>query len=183
MSLKDRIRNFVRGGVTPEQVEKDFLIKNGLKLGENVRNYSPFGIDSEWPWLISIGDNTIISTNVKILAHDAATGFLGVGTKVGRVDIGKNCFIGSGTIVLCDTTIGDNVIIGAGSVVTKDLKSNCVYAGNPARFICTIDEIKEKHENSGIIFDQYRWNEWINAPIEDKEHMNNKCKDSHGYVK
>ena len=32
-------------------------------------------------------------------------------------------------------TIGDNVIIGAGSVVTKDIPSNCVVVGNPARII------------------------------------------------
>lgn len=159
------------------------MLANRLKLGENVRNYSPFGIDSEWPWLISIGDNTMISTNVKILAHDASTGFLGLGTKVGRVDIGKNCFIGSGTIVLCDTNIGDNVIVGAGSVVTKDLEPNAVYAGIPAKFICTIEQLKEKHLNCGIAFDKYRWNEWKTASLEEKEEMYQKCQESHGYVK
>ena len=184
MKIKSIFRRIVRlGGVTPEQNELDILLKNGLKLGKNVRNYSPFGIDSEWHWLISIGDNTMISTNVKILAHDASTGFLGVGTKIGRVDIGKNVFIGSGTIVLCDTRIGDNVIVGAGSVVTKDLKSNAVYAGVPARFICTTEQLKEKHINSGISFDKYSWNKWKSASLEEKEEMYRKCQECHGYVK
>ncbi len=183
MNLKCIIRKFVRGREASEQAELKFLLDDGLKLGENVRNYSPFGIDSEWPWLISIGNNTMISTNVKILAHDASTGFLGIGTKVGRVDIGCNCFIGSGSIILCDTKIGDNVIIGAGSVVTKNLQSNCVYAGNPAKLICTIDQLKEKHKNSGVVFDKYRWNEWKNATLEEKEEMRLECEKMHGYVK
>lgn len=51
------------------------------------------------------------------------------------VHIGKNCFIGDRTIVLPGVTIGDEVVIGAGSVVTKDIPSNSVAVGNPARVI------------------------------------------------
>lgn len=182
MGVKSIIRRLVRG-ISPEQNERKYLIEHGLKLGKNVRCYSPYGIDSEWPWLISIGDNTMISSNVKVLVHDASTGFLGLGTKIGRVDIGKNCFIGSGSIVLCGTRIGDNVIVGAGSIVTKDLDSDCVYAGNPARKICTCKELREKYLNKGIVFDKYRWDEWINASIHDKEEMYKICENNIGFVK
>lgn len=41
-------------------------------------------------------------------------------------------------------TIGDNVVIGAGSVVTKDIPSNVVAAGVPARLIRSTEEYKEK---------------------------------------
>lgn len=165
-----------------QQIEMEYLLKNGLHLGKNVAIFSDYAIDSEWPWLISIGDNTLISTNVKILAHDASTSKLGVGTKVGRVDIGKNVFIGSGSIVLCGVEIGDNSIIGAGSVVTKDVKANSVYAGSPAKYICSIEELKQKHEN-GLKCDEYKWNQWINASSEDKEKMRERLKDCRvGYV-
>lgn len=166
-----------------QQAEMEYLLKNGLHIGKNVQIFSDYALDSEWPWLISIGDNTLISTNVKILAHDASTSKLGIGTKVGRVDIGKNCFIGSGSIVLCGVTIGDNSIIGAGSVVFKDVKPNSVYEGCPAKYICSVEELKNKHEN-GVQCDEYVWNQWINAPIEDKEKMREKLKDCRiGYVK
>jgi len=47
----------------------------------------------------------------------------------------KSASIGSGTTILCNVTIGENAIVGAGSVVTKDVPTNSVVAGNPARFI------------------------------------------------
>ena len=43
--------------------------------------------------------------------------------------------IGSGSTILCNVTIGENALVGAGSVVTKDVQSNTVVAGNPARFV------------------------------------------------
>ena len=49
--------------------------------------------------------------------------------------IGRNCYIGAGSIILTPIKIGDNVVIGGGSVVTKDIPSNCIVAGNPAKII------------------------------------------------
>jgi acetyltransferase-like isoleucine patch superfamily enzyme len=47
----------------------------------------------------------------------------------------KRASIGSNSTILCGITIGQNAIIGAGSVVTKDVPSNQIWAGNPARFL------------------------------------------------
>lgn len=44
-------------------------------------------------------------------------------------------FLGANTIITKSVTIGDNVIVGAGSIVTKDIPSNEIWAGVPARFI------------------------------------------------
>ncbi len=41
--------------------------------------------------------------------------------------------IGSGATILCSVTIGENSIVGAGAVVTRDVPSNTIVAGNPAR--------------------------------------------------
>lgn len=57
----------------------------------------------------------------------------------------NNVFIGSGTRILYNTRIGNNVIIGANSLVNKDIPDNSVYAGVPARRICSFDEYVEKH--------------------------------------
>lgn len=48
--------------------------------------------------------------------------------------------VGSGATILCNLTIGENAIVGAGSVVTKDVPSNAIVAGNPARVLRTIEQ-------------------------------------------
>ncbi len=51
------------------------------------------------------------------------------------IKIGRNCFLGAGTIVLPGVTIGDNVVVGAGSIVNKDLPDNVIAVGVPAKII------------------------------------------------
>ena len=43
--------------------------------------------------------------------------------------------------IIGEVKIGENVIVGAGSVVTKDVPSNCVVVGNPAKVISFVDSI------------------------------------------
>ncbi|WP_223115317.1 serine acetyltransferase [Hanstruepera ponticola] len=49
--------------------------------------------------------------------------------------IGHDVTVGAQVVIIGNITIGNNVIIGAGSVVVKDVPSNCVIAGNPAKII------------------------------------------------
>lgn len=49
--------------------------------------------------------------------------------------IGEKCFIGANSIIMPGIIIGDQVIVGSGAVVTKDVPSNCMVVGNPARVI------------------------------------------------
>ena len=163
----------------------DYCFANGFTAGKNFKYYSGYPIDANFPWLISVGDDVMLSSNVRILAHDASTGKVGARTKIGIVRIGNNVFIGADTIVLCNTRIGNNVIIGAGSVVTKDVPSNSVYAGNPAKYICSFEEYQEKHianRQTHPIFDQRRWDDWGNATDKEKEEMRKKLENTFGYL-
>ncbi len=56
------------------------------------------------------------------------------------VRIGKNCWIGAGSVILPGVTIGDNTVIGAGSIVTKDIPANVVAVGNPCKVLRPIGE-------------------------------------------
>ena len=120
------------------------LINSGLQLGKNVDIVSDYFFDPSHCFLISIGDNAIIAPNVRLIAHDASTKRTLGYTKIGKIEIGENCFIGDSTIVLPNVKIGSNSIIGSGSVVTKSVPPNCIAAGNPAKVIMTINEYIKK---------------------------------------
>lgn len=139
--LKDIIYRF-RGEETT-----DVLIKRGLTVGKEFKRLNHVIIDYSHPNLITIGDKVTLAPRVHILAHDASTKHNIGKTRIGLVNIGNNVFIGAESIILPGVTIGDDVVIGAGSVVTKDISSNSVAVGNPARVVCTLDEYNAKKQN------------------------------------
>ena len=60
-------------------------------------------------------------------------------TSKGEIMIGRNVWIGDKVTILGSVTIGDNVIIGAGSIVTRNIPSNSMVAGVPAKVIKTLN--------------------------------------------
>lgn len=126
----------------------------GIKFGKNVQITGKdvkFGSEG---YLISIGDNVTITGGVIFETHDGGVRVLRMnypGINVfGRICIGNNVFIGNRAIILPGVSIGNNVVIGAGSIVTKDIPSDVVVAGVPARIIKSINEYGLKVLQKGI---------------------------------
>lgn len=139
------IKEFVyrlRGEFTTEK-----LISMGMQVGKNFKRLNGVILDPGHCWLIEIGDNVTMAPRVHILCHDASTKTFLNYTKIGRVTIGNNVFIGTESVVLPGITIGSNVIIGANSTVTHDIPDNSIAVGSPARVISTLDEYLEKEQN------------------------------------
>ena len=85
---------------------------------------------------VRIGDGTQIGPGVQIMAadHPRDPELRQKMLESGRpVTIGRNVWIGGGTIILPGITVGDHAIIGAGSVVTHNVAAGATVAGNPAR--------------------------------------------------
>ena len=130
----------LRGEYTTEK-----LIKMGMQVGKNFGRLNGVILDPSHCWLIEIGDNVTMAPRVHVLCHDASTKqFLGY-TKIGRVTIGNNVFIGADTVILPGVTIGNDVVIGANSTVTHNIPDNSVVAGS--KKIYDLQEYLEKEKN------------------------------------
>lgn len=122
-----------------------------VDYGENIHLGNNIEINMNCVFLdcnkITIGDNSGIGPSVQIyavthpispierLSQAEGDEFPFWKTYSAPVTIGKNVWIGGGSIILPGVTIGDNTTVGAGSVVSKSLPSNCVAVGNPCRII------------------------------------------------
>lgn len=136
-----------------------YVKKIGVKYENNCyfigRNIN-FGSE---PYLITLGNHVKISNDVQFITHDGGTFVFREDKmysdviKFGKIEIGDNCFIGAKSIIMPGVKIGKNCVIAAGSVLTKSVKDNCVVGGNPAKFICSIEEYKNNCKNNNIKYD------------------------------
>ena len=155
-----------------------------MKVGENFQMEKGCSLDTPFAWLIEIGTNVTLASRVYILAHDASTKKQLKYSKVGRVIIGDDVFIGAHSIILPNTRIGSNVVVGANSVVSNDIPDNSVFAGNPARYICSMDDYIKKNQEkfkSRPVYD-VSWTKRGKITNDKKMKMIEELNDGLGYI-
>lgn len=107
-----------------------------IELGEKVFfNFNCVVLDVA---LVKIGSRTLFGPAVQIYTatHPIDHNERASGLEYGKpITIGEDVWVGGGAIICPGVTIGDRSIIAAGSVVTKDVASDVVVGGNPARII------------------------------------------------
>ena len=162
----------------------DRLVQHGLELGRHVFIAQWVVIDPDFCFLISIGDGTKIAPRVHILAHDASTKIpLGV-SRVGRVRIGREVFVGAGSIILPGVTVGDEAIIAAGSVVSRDVAAGDLVGGTPAKRIGSAADYIEHHRKLLTTRPVYskEWSARAGISSARMEQMRAELEDNSGYV-
>lgn len=142
----------------PEDKETRIEILRSLfgKIGKNLWIDPPFFCD--YGYNISIGDNVFFNFNCVILdvvpvsfgdrvmvgpnvqfypaSHPLDAKTRGELWEYGKeIHVGSDVWIGGGSIICPGVSIGDRSIIAAGTVVTKDVPSDVIVAGNPAKII------------------------------------------------
>ena len=175
MKVYERIKTLVK--MITGEVPTSVLISRGMKVGTDFNRQQGSYIDPTHCFLVEIGNNVTFSIRVTVLAHDASTKKSLGYTKIGKVVIGDNVFVGANATVLPNVIIGNNSIIGANSVVSKNIPENCVAAGNPARVISSLEEFKTKNfdltKRSKVFGKEYRLSDLCSpavfqSPAEDR---------------
>lgn len=123
-----KLRNIVRESVL---YFRYMLLTKVYKMDIHKEAKISFGakLDKTNPKGVHVGPESYIASGAIVFSHDFSRSL--------HKDtfIGKKVFVGANAIIMCGIKIGDEVIVGAGAVVTKDVPSNSIVAGNPAKII------------------------------------------------
>lgn len=122
----------------------------GVKIYDHKSIYIAPGvlIDSIYPEYITIEDGVYITRGVKILSHTNLTPdqrrLVNVVNIIKKVHISRGAFIGVNAIILPGVHVGECALIAAGAVVTANVPKYAIVAGNPAKVIGDIRELRNE---------------------------------------
>ncbi|WP_286007984.1 DapH/DapD/GlmU-related protein [Barnesiella viscericola] len=143
---------------TPDEIRKLLAQLTGQPVPDTVRVFPPLYAD--FGKNIHLGENVFINDCCHFQDHGGIT--LGDGCQIGHgvvfatlnhglapedrqttypapIVLGRNVWVGANATILQGVTIGDNAVVAAGAVVTKDVATNTVVGGVPARLIHVIE--------------------------------------------
>jgi len=101
--------------------------KRNLKLGK----FTDIGTFT----YINAKNKVIVEDYAQIGSHCAIYSVSTIDNKEGKVVLGKNCKIGSHSVIMPGVTVGKNSIVGAFSFVNKKIPDNTLACGVPVKLV------------------------------------------------
>ncbi len=124
---------FARAGfATPSLVHPTAYVSPSATIGLNCHILARATVCVD----VVIGDATIVNTAASVDHECVLREGVHVGpgaTLCGCVIAERNVFVGAGATVMPRVHLGENTVVGAGAVVIRDVPSDTVVVGNPAR--------------------------------------------------
>lgn len=125
---------------------EQYARRQGVSIGKNcliaTRNW---GTE---PYLITIGDNVQITSNVAFFTHGGSHVLRQIDPKFdmfGKIKVYDGAYIGAHSLIMPGVVIGEGALVAAGSVVTKSVAPKTVVGGNPAKVLCSVDDFYERN--------------------------------------
>jgi len=182
--LREQILTYHISSVMTDDERAQLLgLPEGCRIREHAKIISPENFKcGKYVWIgegaildasggLEIGDHTSIGLYVLVWTHSSYLANITLDNTIGNplierkpTKIGKGCFIAGHSVIYPGVTIGDRVVVLPMSVVTKDIPSNCIIGGVPAKKIKDLDEeeISQKVKSmKQTEKDKARWEGWI----------------------
>lgn len=146
-----QLRHFIiqkilrRNSHVPWPVHWTSVIKSPRKIKKGNRNPGlSMGCYIDGRNGIKFGDNVWVGPKVSIISMNHNIYNYYKYEESDAIEIGNNCWLGAGSIILPGVKLGDHVIVAAGAVVAKSfLDNDIILAGVPAKIVKSIGEYDE----------------------------------------
>jgi maltose O-acetyltransferase len=119
-------------------IEPNFYCDYGYNISTGKNFYANHGLVILDAAPVTFGDNVMLAPGVMMSTstHPLEPLKRNKGMETAKpINIGHSVWIGMGAKILEGVNIGDNAVIAAGAVVNKDVPTNTVVAGVPAKVI------------------------------------------------
>ena len=138
--LAQKLLHQAARGCIPGGLRNALYRAMGISVGRHVFIGLDTWLDDQFPELILLEDEVVISFRVTVVVHDDAR-------RMDRVEAGqaagtvapvvfrRGCYVGAGALILPGVTVGEHAVVAAGAVVTKDVPPGTLVAGVPARVL------------------------------------------------
>ena len=131
----------------------NFCRSQGMVVGRDCLISSSVNIGTE-PYLINVGNHCEITADVNLITHDGGVWVFRRNYPrwdiISPIVIEDNVYVGYGAVIMPGVRIGANSVIGTRAIVTRNIPSNVVAVGSPARVIKTSHEYFKKCRDNSI---------------------------------